>query len=135
MSTAELNPGKTGILWAVPVRPLKFDPRFPVEAAHIHCTLARGVREEDYAELIGVRFMGVVMGRVHNTSIEALQLMLPCDVACTNRIPHITLSMAEGVQPSESNSMLAGPAETSDWSGLSCIEFEIEFFAWEGQQT
>lgn len=105
--------GTKGILWlsATNQQPPVL-PAFECVAKHFHVTLQFGVNWEDVT--VKRRIGEVVMVEVLENcfaadgSIQALRVKLPPDFSaiCQNLHPHMTISMAKGVKPVHSNSML-----------------------------
>lgn len=102
-----------GILWlsAVNQQP-PVAPMFSCKAKHFHVTLEFGVNWDDIAlkGRIGETVMVEILENCFSVdgTIQALRVKLPPDFAahCKNKHPHMTISMAQGVKPVESNSML-----------------------------
>lgn len=82
------------------------------EVEHLHVTLAFDVTEEEVPSLCNggwksSSFPIVVKGLAHNSKCACLVVDIG-DTDCCNKHPHITLALAEGVQPVYSNDMLSG---------------------------
>ena len=119
-----------GILWAK-VKDLDVAEVFDVPAAHWHITLQFNVERHQVEEWIGKTFIAKMEENCFNSEIQAIKVSLPEAVKgiCKNKIPHITVSMEEGISPVNSNKML------SQKQGVFCeslqekkITCEIEFF-------
>lgn len=104
-----------GILWlsATNQQP-PIPPAFECEARHFHVTLQFGVDWENLDVAIKSMVGEVVMVealencKAVDGSIQAIRVKLPSDISaiCQNAHPHMTISMAKGVKPVQSNSML-----------------------------
>jgi tRNA splicing ligase len=110
-----------GILWLSAInQSLPTAAKFPNLARHFHVTLQFGVDWESLSQdvkgLVGKEFEVKVLLNCYNEKIQALYVDLPEEVSalCRNSHPHITISMADGVKPVESNQMLSG-AYLSEW--------------------
>jgi hypothetical protein len=114
MPKQKANSKMKGILWLSTVdQSSPVTPKFPNLARHFHVTLQFGIDWEalfpEVKALIGNQYTVSIMANCHNDRIQALSVTLPEEVAhlCNNLNPHITVSMANGVKPVESNQMLA----------------------------
>jgi hypothetical protein len=121
-----------GILW------LAFEDQTPpIEAAysnfpnHFHVTLAFGVNSADFQDFIGrnvpVRFdYGCWDGQIQAAQVTIMDSAVAA--LCTNAVPHVTVSMQEGVSPVASNQMLSREHESSPLGGF-IMYTTVEFFA------
>lgn len=105
-----------GIFWLSfpnqqkPSVPAKFDNL----AKHFHVTLQFGVDlTPEIQKLLGEAVEVQVVANCFNDRIQALRIELPGNVKamCNNAVPHMTISMVDGVKPVESNDMLSGEHE------------------------
>lgn len=116
------------------------NPVFGQLANHFHVTLQFGVElTSEIESLLGQQVEVQVVANCFNDRIQALKVELPSSAAvdnlsevdvramCRNAQPHLTLSMADGVKPVESNDMLAGEHDCSSVSFLLMLQFD--FFA------
>lgn len=122
-----------GILWAVPLEPIVIPLRhihFPFQP---HITLAYGVSRAECQHLIGVRFAAILVAEFWTEKVQAIGVKLPEGIECQLRVPHITLSWAEGASPNDSSEMLLGGKFARTLGGATGIEaaFEVQFFEWE----
>ena len=110
---------KRGIWWLVvgeeELHPLAtflvYSPNLE-EVEHLHVTLAFDATEEEVPSLCNggwesSSFPIRVKGLAYNSRCACLVVDIG-DTDCCNKHPHITLALAEGVQPVYSNDMLAG---------------------------
>ena len=103
-----------GILWLSLPTHTQVAPAhrlFPNRPNHVHVTLQFGVSREDVPEaVLGRLFPVTFVANCYNDRIQALRVELPEEVhqLCNNEHPNMTVSMADGVRPVESNAMLAG---------------------------
>jgi hypothetical protein len=104
---------------------------FPTQANHFHITLQFGVpRNVHLEQTFGSRLIQVpITGNCYNHRIQALSVALPEEIApfCRNSRPHMTLSMANGVRPVESNQMLEDPSATVDPIFATTLNFRLSF--------
>jgi hypothetical protein len=88
----------------------EFGTLLPTLAADLHCTLAFGQRRglsREEQEAMGKTFRLTVTGRTAATErVQALAVSHDCPVASRNDFPHVTVAMADGVRPAESNAAL-----------------------------
>lgn len=120
-----------GIFWlsaldqkAAPVTPL-----YDHLAKHFHITLQFGVElTPEIQEMLGEKVDIQVVADCHNERIQALRIELPDEVRamCNNAIPHMTISMVEGVKPVESNDMLS--EEHEEVAVSTVIHMVYDFF-------
>lgn len=102
------KPAYLGVFLSSPSR-AKLVHEFPylfhkAEAGHV--TITKNVTPEMLAR-VGERVSLRVVGVAENDIVQAAVVSLPPDLKSDNRIPHITLSHAEGASPKDSNTMLA----------------------------
>lgn len=125
-----------GILWAVPVVPLRprpsIQPTFPV-VPHFHITLLYGVDRPMVQHMEGLEFVGQAKAIVTDDRAQAILWKLPRWLPYQNRYPHTTLSHVEGVEPNYSNFMFCLETGTFKTARFAC-NFRIEFHAWEDPQ-
>ena len=101
-----------GILWltaSVQENPLSKNV-FQNPPNHFHVTLQFNVElTEEIQKLLGETVEATIVANCYDDRIQALSIALPEDVRamCHNAVPHMTVSMADGVKPVESNAMLA----------------------------
>lgn len=119
-----------GILWAVIQEPLELPRRFNNGQPH-HCTLLYGCSNKLAERYIGLPLSLPIVSECWNDRIQAVQVIVPAGIPFdTNRPnPHVTVSYADGVQPVESNAMLAGEHQESEVK-LDRIITTIEFLDW-----
>lgn len=99
-----------GILWiSLDDQRPPVNPRFPTRASHFHVTLKFNCRKGDFKELHGKCVKISVDSECYDDRVQALSVSLPEDIVpfCDNENPHITISMADGVNPVDSNRMLS----------------------------
>lgn len=117
-----------GILWAVITKPVTINRRFPVGEPH-HITLRFGVEREDVQQYEGREFVAYIIEECWNEKIQALKVILPTSIPHdSDRIPHITVSRADGVEPVESNLMLDQCHQSQKFELF--IPCRIEFLEW-----
>ena len=100
-----------GILWlATKSQNPSEETIFPNLPRHFHVTLQFGADRAQFEHILGKEVEVRVKAVCTNDRIQALSVDLPEDIKplCKNKHPHITLSMANGVKPVESNAMLEG---------------------------
>ena len=106
--TNNLSP--RGILWlSLPAQSPPVCGVFADWANHFHVTLQFGT--PNFPEsLLGQTFHVRAISNCFDESIHALLVELPEEISkfCNNDHPHMTISMAKGVRPVQSNVMLAG---------------------------
>lgn len=125
---AEVAIGTKGILWAVPLSPVKIPRVYPV-IPHEHITLQYAISRKDVDDQIGAIFTAPIIGVTHNDRIQAAKVILPAGIDFRLKIPHITLSMQDGVAPIESTAMLE---EASSFEEIEQrVTFRIEFFEFQ----
>lgn len=99
------------MVWLVPDMSLELPLAFPVKnPTELHVTLDYNVSSEK-AIPEGKECSFLLKSICKNDKIQAISVELPPEIPCKNKHPHITLSMARGVKPVESNDMLAGTHE------------------------
>lgn len=77
-----------------------------------HVTLESGIKEDP--KNVGAKYKFKVIGYGKDEKAEALAVSLPRKIKSKNKIPHITLSLSEGIQGKYSNEMLAAGYEKID---------------------
>lgn len=103
-----------GIVWlsAIEQSPI-VTPQFDNLAKHFHVTMAFGVSPDAHplGAFLGREFNILAYSNAYNDRIQALEVALPVEIfrLCQNKFPHMTISMAHGVKPVESNTMLEDP--------------------------
>jgi hypothetical protein len=120
-----------GILWLTVPSALKdfaqIKPIYPNGNPH-HITLVFGTEEHIFKNVIGKRVFVLAYENCWNDRIQAVRVQLPNDIPCVNRHPHITVSYAPGVEPKESNIMLASEHQSNKVS-FSFYTI-VEFYKW-----
>jgi hypothetical protein len=120
-----------GILWAVLVQPeqLEIDRRYPCGDPH-HITLKYDVElgRIEALNCLGTEFDAIVWAEAANNRIQALQVKVPGFIPSENPFPHITVSYIEGVEPCESNQMLADYASNPALKAMAEARGQIRFF-------
>lgn len=120
----EVASGQKGILWAVPLEPLG-TPRTYDRIPHEHITLWYGCDRSEIQEYIGIIFPAAIVEICESDRIQAARVVLPTGIPFKQSVPHITLSMTEGVAPVESAAML----ECCTGYDVNVVTgFRIEFF-------
>lgn len=117
-----------GILWlAAKNQSTPKEPIFEQVAKHFHVTLQFGVESTEYSHLVGRDVEIRVEAVCFNDRVEALSVSLPEDICqlCRNAHPHMTISMAPGVKPVESNVML--PSQHNRTPVSYTIQTVVEF--------
>lgn len=101
-----------GILWLT--APTQENPIsnnvFQNPPNHFHVTLQFNAElTEEIQKLLGETVDATIVANCYDDRIQALSIHLPEEVRamCRNAAPHMTVSMADGVKPVESNAMLA----------------------------
>eukprot|EP00667_Euglena_gracilis_P008118 EG_transcript_8201 len=93
----------------------EFGKLLPCTPTDLHCTLTFGRRlglKRDEESCLGKTYQLMVTGKTEPSNrIQALAVSPDCPLTCANDIPHITIAMAEGVRPAESNELLAQGVE------------------------
>jgi hypothetical protein len=101
-----------GIFWlTLPDQNPPVPSKFNNVARHFHVTLQFGVELTlEIREMLGKTVEATAVANCYNNQIQALRVSLPEEVRqiCNNENPHMTISMADGVKPVESNNMLKG---------------------------
>ena len=118
-----------GILWAVLQDPIGVQPLFSNGNPH-HCTLVYGANREDWDEWIGREFDAEIYRLAANNRIQAFGINLPSAVPFTGKVPHITISWADGVTPVESADMLLGAHWKLSWQPVT-VKMKVEFLEWK----
>lgn len=126
-----LTENQRGILWlALPEQTSPVPLRFANPARHFHVTLAFNcwVDSRLLAAYEGQSVRVELLEECWDARVQALRVSLPPSFAylCENQHPHMTLSMADGVRPVESNRMLAGMHHSVPTS-VRDLELNLEF--------
>ncbi len=124
-------PESRGILWLAfpdPQEEPRVNRRFSVPAEHLHVTLQFNVTESQFAEFIGRTVDVKLLRNCFNLDIQAVTVQIEdpeIAALCRNEIPHMTVSMEEGIRPVASNEMLRGSYEyrTLDSGYEAVVEF------------
>lgn len=95
-----------GILWAEPQEALGVLPKFPNTPKTPHITLAWGVTEAKYAEVLGLTTSVHFQDECWNNQIQAVRCVLQPGIPFEHEIPHCTISWVDGGKPLESTAML-----------------------------
>jgi hypothetical protein len=116
------------------------NPVFGELPKHFHVTLQFGVElTPEIESFLGQQVEVQVVANCFNSKIQALKVELPSSASvdnlsevdlramCRNAQPHLTLSMAEGAKPVESNDMFAGEHDCTPVSFPLMLQFD--FFA------
>lgn len=104
---------KTGVVWVTLDRDeIPVENTHGVAAAHCHVTLEFKADLGAWAPRLGLELEVVVEAVCFDGDIQAAVVRLPEGWGRTDGgVPHVTLSMREGVKPFASNKMLAGEHE------------------------
>lgn len=127
-TTTKAEYQQRGILWAIPLEPIRVTALYPLPAIEPHVTFKFNALKRAWSEWIGLRFDAEIFGNHWNDRVQALSVELPDDLTdlCDNAIPHLTVSWIHGAAPVESNEMLLQPHSSDRF--LQNVRFQMQFY-------
>jgi hypothetical protein len=123
-----------GILWAVPIAPLRIDPIYPNGKPH-HITLIFDATKSVWQSWIGQEFLAHPYRLVQSDRIQVIEVELPSHIPCNRKHPHIMISYVDGATPGEAAELLqerfSNPTYSDQaWGDLALLKCRIEFLEW-----